>query len=45
MAIFHSPQFEREPFWQYLSRLNDYPAQYVHVMYEKWKYVMLCLRG
>ena len=22
MAIFHLPQFEHEPFWQYLSRLN-----------------------
>ena len=35
MAIFHFPQFEHEPFWQYLSRLNDYRAQYVHSMYEK----------
>ena len=24
MAIFHFPQLEHEPFWQYLSRLNDY---------------------
>jgi len=37
MTIFHLPQFEQEPFWQYLSRLNDYCAQYVHVMYEKWE--------
>ena len=35
MAIFHFPQFEHEPFWQYLSRFNDYRAQYVHSMYEK----------
>jgi len=35
MAIFHLPQFEHEPFWQYLSRLNEYRAQYVHFMYEK----------
>ena len=35
MAIFHLPQFERGPFWQYLSRLNTFCAQYVHFMYEK----------
>jgi len=35
MAIFHFPQFEHEPFWQYLSRLNNYRAQYVHSIYEK----------
>ena len=35
MALFHFPQFEHEPFWQYLSRLNDYRAQYVLSMYEK----------
>ena len=45
MVIFHFPQFEYEPFWQYLSRLNDYCAQYVHFMYENGKYAMLCLRG
>jgi len=35
--IFHLPQFEHEPFWQYLSRLNYYRTQYVHFVYEKWK--------
>ena len=35
MAIFYFPQFEHEPFWQYLSRLNGYRAQYVLSMYEK----------
>jgi len=35
IAIFHLPQFEHEPFWQCLSRLNDYCAQYVHFTYEK----------
>jgi len=35
MAIFHLPQFEREPFSQYLLRLDDYRAQYVYFMYEK----------
>ena len=45
MAIFHLPQFEYEPFWQYLPRLNDYRAEHVHFMYEKWEFAMLCLRG
>jgi len=30
---FHLPQFEHDPFWQYLSRLNDHHAQYVHFIY------------
>jgi len=34
-GYFHLHQFEHEPFWQYLSRLNDYRAQHVHFMYEK----------
>jgi len=37
MTIVHLPQFEHETFWQYLSRLNDYRAQYVYFTYEKWK--------
>jgi len=45
MAVFHLPQFEYEPFWQYLPRLNDYRAEHVHFMYEKWEFAMLCLRG
>jgi len=35
MTVFHLPQFEYEPFWQYLSTLNDFRAQYVHFLYEK----------
>ena len=35
MAVFHFPHFEHEPYCQYLSRLNDYRAHYVHFMYEK----------
>ena len=27
MATFYLPQFEHEPSWQYLFRLNDYHAQ------------------
>ena len=45
MAIFHFPQFEHEPFWQYLSRLNDYRVQYVLFMYEKWKICDVVLEG
>jgi len=45
MASFHLAQFEDEPFWQYLSTLNDYPAQYVHSCIKNKKYTMLCLRG
>ena len=45
MVIFHLPQFEHEPFWQYLSRLNYYRAQYVHFMYEKWKTCDVVLKG
>ena len=41
MAIFHLPQFEHEPFGQYLSRLNDYHAQYVLFEYEEWKISIL----
>ena len=45
MAIFHLPQFEHEPFWQYLSRLNDYRAQYVLFEYEKWEICDVVLEG
>jgi len=37
MAIFHISQVKHEPFWQYLSRLNDYHSQCVHFKYKKWK--------
>jgi len=45
MAIFHLPQFEHGPFWQYLTRLNDYHAQYVHFTYEKWEICNIVLEG
>ena len=45
MAIFHFSQFEDEPFWQHLFRLNDYRAQYVHSMYEKWEICEVVLEG
>jgi len=35
MPIFHFSQFMYEPFWQYLSSLNNYHAQYVHFVDEK----------
>ena len=37
MAIFHLPQFQHEPFRHYLSRLNDYRAQYLLFEYAKWE--------
>ena len=45
MAIFHFPQFEHEPFWQYLSRLNDSRDQYVLSMYKKWEICAVVLEG
>ena len=45
MTIVHLPQFEHETFWQYLSRLNDYRAQYVYFTYEKWKICNVVLEG
>jgi len=45
MTFFHLSQFEYEPFWQYVSRLNDYCAQYVYFMYEKWHICNVVLEG
>jgi len=45
MTIFHLPQFEHEPFWRYLSQLNDYHAQYVHFVYDKWETCDVLLEG
>jgi len=45
MAIFHFPQFEHEPFCQYLSSLNDYRIQYMHFEYEKWEICDVVLEG
>ena len=45
MAIFHFPQFEHEPFWQYLSRFNHYHAQYMQFTYEKWEICDAVLEG
>ena len=45
MVIFNLPQFERECSWQYLSRLNDYRAQYVHFTYKKLKIYDVVLEG
>ena len=36
MPVFNFPQYEHEPFWSYLSRLNDYRAQ-LNQTFEKWK--------
>jgi len=45
IGYFHLHQFEHEPFWQHLFRLNDYRAQYVHFLYEKWKIFNVVLGG
>ena len=45
MAVFHFPQFEHESFWEYLSRFNDYRAQYMHFTYEKWEICDAVLEG
>ena len=45
MAVFHLPQFDHESFWQHLSGLNDYYAQYVHFMFEKWEICNVVLEG
>ena len=45
MTIFHLPQFEHEAFWQYLSRLNYYRAQYVLFEYEKRELCDVVLEG
>ena len=36
MPVCHFPKFEHEPFWSYLSRLNDYHAQ-LNQSFEKWE--------
>ena len=36
MPVLSFPQYEHEPFWRYLSRLNDYRAQLLET-FQKWK--------
>ena len=36
MPVFNFPQFEHEPFWSYLLRLNDYRPQ-LNQNFERWK--------
>jgi len=36
MSIFTFPQFKHEPFWGYLSRLNNYRAQ-LNQSFQKWE--------
>ena len=44
MGLFNFQQFEREPFWNYISRLNDYRAQLNH-NFEKWEICEVILEG
>jgi len=45
MLVSRFPQFKHGAFWQYLSRLNDYHAQYVFFTYEKWEIYEVILEG
>lgn len=36
MPVFHFPQYEHQPFWSYLSRLNDYRVQ-LNQNFQTWK--------
>ena len=36
IPVFHFPQFEHQPFWSYLSQLNDYRPQ-LNQNFQKWK--------
>ena len=42
MPVFNFPQYEHEPFWSYLSRLNDYCAQ---LNFQKWKICKVIVVG
>ena len=42
MVMFYLPQFEHEPYWQYLSRLNDYRALHMDFTYEKMTNIECC---
>jgi len=44
MPVFNFPQFEHEPFWNYLSRLNDYRAQ-LNQNFQKWKIYKVIVVG
>ena len=44
MPVFNFPQFEHEPFWNYLSRLNDYRAQ-LNRNFEKWEICEVIILG
>jgi len=45
MTIFIYLNLSMSRFWQYLSRLNEYRAQYVHFVYEKWEICDVLLEG
>jgi len=36
MSVFHFLQYEHEPFWSYILRLNEYSAQ-LNQNFQKWK--------
>jgi len=44
MPVFNFLKYEHEPFWSYLSRLNDYRAQ-LNQPFEKWKICEVIVLG
>jgi len=44
MPVFNFPQYEHEPLWSYLSRLNYYRAQ-LNQTFEKWKICEVIVLG
>ena len=44
MPVFNFPQFEREPFWNYFSKLNDYCAP-LNFHFQKWKTCEVIIEG
>jgi len=44
MPVFHFPQYEHEPFWSYLSRLNEYRVHLNH-NFQKWEICEVIIEG
>ena len=44
MSVFNFPQYEHEPFWSYLSRLNEYRAQLNH-NFQNWEICEVIIDG
>ena len=44
MPVFNFPQYKHEPFWSYLSRLNNFRAQ-LNCTFEKWEICEVIVLG